>query len=99
MVILSRDLAGFRIDQMSLLACDTGDHLKGLTLVVIVFSVRLHIPAGTRAAKNESGHPALIFFRKSESFDLKQFSREYVLRERASNDASEARSAIGIALS
>ena len=74
MVILSRDLAGFRIDQMSLLACDTGDHLKGLTLVVIVFSVRLHIPAGTRAAKNESGHPALIFFRKSESFDLKQFT-------------------------
>jgi hypothetical protein len=57
---------------MKLLASDTGDRLKGVTVLAIVFSMRLHIPAGTRAAKNKSGHPVLISFRTGASIDLKQ---------------------------
>ena len=61
---------------MKLLASDTGDCLKGVIVPAIVFGVRLHIPAGTRAAKNKSGHPILITLRTSGPFDLKQFTAE-----------------------
>ena len=39
---------------MQLLASDAGDCLKDMTVLVIVFGVCLHIPAGMGAAKNKN---------------------------------------------
>ena len=74
---------------MQLLASDTGDCLKDMTVLVIVFGVCLHIPAGLGAAKNKNGHPLLIHVRSAGPFDLKQFkAREYVPRGSASMTVS-----------
>ncbi len=70
---------------MQLLASDAGDCLKDMTVLVIVFGVCLHIPAGVGTAKNKNGHPLLIHVRPTGPFDLKQFeAREYVPPESAS---------------